>query len=704
MQAMQAGRHAEALQVFRAAATANPRDAEALFYGGICALEMRDTATATEFLARARKAAPQSPDVAAAHAHACIMAGDLDGAEKALQVSLRLAPGDAARLCDLGTVLQQKGKLSEAESRFRKSLEIAPDHLPAAFNLALLLNQTASNSGAAGRDHTAAHARVREARDLLAGIVQSHPGDIEAAFNLAVAHDFLGDRDAFRALAEPLEEKLKEAASAHPGNPAPLVLQGRLAMMRARPKDAVRLFEDAIRADGNDPEVWDHLGAARYEALDLVGAVTAIETAIRRGGETASRLSKLAHARLDDFDAAGAQQAFDAAVKLERDYAPALTGLGLIASEAGDFEAADRNYRAAIGADPAAGMAWTKLAEIQRLSLDDDLPRLLNLLEDDTLPAVAARNMQFAAATVLDKAGEYDAAFARFAAGNALAGSLRRFDARAFAAAIDAFISTFSPGLFSRLEGAGDPSPTPVFVLGMPRSGTTLAEQIAASHPDVFGAGECQFLPDSADFLKAATGAASAPAAVAAASPDMIADTARRHLEGLTALAPEAARIIDKMPANIRLLGLIPVLFPNAAIVHCVRGAVDTCLSCYFQNFTQQAWSHDLKDTAAYYVQYRRLMDHWHAVLPGRILDLRYEDLVADKDAQSRRLIGHLELDWTDGISDFHETGLKDGRAIKTASLWQARQPVYKTSVARWKRYEKHLGPLLEGLGEYADE
>lgn len=707
VQAMQAGRPDEALRAFRAAVAVNPRDAEALFYGGLCALELGDLPAATDFLDRARKAAPGNPDVAAAHAHAAIRAGDLEAAESALRAATRLAPGEATLLCDLGAVLQQKGDLAAAESQFRKSLKAAPGHLPAAFNLALLLNLTASNPDGGGTgtlDHQQANARVREARDLLLGVVRGHPGDIEATFNLCLAHDFLGDRDAFRALAVPLAAGLTKMAAGDAGDPAPRVLQGRLAMMLGRPGEAVAHLKAAAGTGHAAADVYDHLGAALYEKLQFSEAVTALETAMEIGGETPRRLCKLGHALLDDHRAEAAEEAFERAISLQDGHAPALTGLGLIASEAGDFDTAETRYRAAIAADPAAGMAWAKLAEAQRLSVTDDLPQLATIIEDSAIPEVAARDMHFAAATVLDKEGGHDDAFDHFRAGNDLAATLRPFDAAALAADVDATLATFTPDLLGRLEGAGDPAATPVFVLGMPRSGTTLAEQIAASHPEVFGAGECHFLPDSAGSLKAATGAATASAAVAAATPAMIADAASRHLAGLSALAPDAARIVDKMPANFRLLGLIPILFPNAAIVHCVRGAVDTCLSCYFQNFSQQPWSHDLTNVAAYYREYRRLMDHWHAVLPGRILDLRYEELVADKDTHARRLVAHLGLEWTDGVSDFHKTGLKEGRSIKTASLWQARQPVYNTSVARWKRYGKHLGPLIEALGAYADE
>ncbi len=448
------------------------------------------------------------------------------------------------------------------------------------------------------------------------------------------------------------------------------------------------------------PEVYDHLAAALTEKLRDAEAAAASQTAIELGGESTARLCTLGHARLEAGDVGEAGRAFARALERAPDSPAALTGLGRIASEAGDFDDAERRYRAAIDTEPASGEAWARLGEAQRLSAETDLPRIEAILADPAVPAEVAQGLHFAAATVLDKAGRHDDAFGHYRAGNDQITIRRTFDRTVFDADIAATIETFTPGLVARFEGAGSASKVPVFILGMPRSGTTLAEQITASHPDVFGAGECHFLPDSAETLQAGTGTAAAPQAVDAADGGLIAQAAKAHLKALTRLAPDAARVADKMPSNFRLLGLIPILFPDAAIVHCVRNPVDTCLSCYFQNFTHQPWSRDLADIAAFYRGYRRLMDHWAALFPGRILDLRYEDMVGDKDREARRLVAHLGLEWQGGVEDFH----KSGRAIRTASLWQARQPVYTTSVARWKRYEKHLGPLIEALGELADE
>ncbi len=303
--------------------------------------------------------------------------------------------------------------------------------------------------------------------------------------------------------------------------------------------------------------------------------------------------------------------------------------------------------------------------------------------------------LHFAAAQMYDDIGEHDRAFEHCEAGNR-ARRAAADPARDQRHARDS-IATFTPARMTAHEGRGHGSRVPVFIVGMPRSGTSLVEQILASHPEAFGAGELVDVLSIAQTLPGhAAKGASYPSCVGAQGPQVFEGFAGSYLGRITALAPAARRIVDKNPLNFEHLGLIALMFPRASIVHCRRHPLDTCVSCYFQNFRKaQEYSFDLGQLARFYRYYHRLMDHWRTVLANPIMELRYEDLVADPLGRTRALLEHCGLDWDDACASPHRTD----RPVPTASRWQARQPVYRTSVGRWRHYQRHIGVLRESLG-----
>ena len=240
-----------------------------------------------------------------------------------------------------------------------------------------------------------------------------------------------------------------------------------------------------------------------------------------------------------------------------------------------------------------------------------------------------------------------------------------------------------------------------MFIVGMPRSGTTLTEQILASHPQVAAGGELKALwriMQRAEKIAQQDDASRRQ--LEALNPETINAEAAEYLAALSRVSRTADRVTDKMPHNFQALGTIALMFPNARVIHCVRSPMDTCLSCYTHRFNEgHAYANDLATLGLYYREYARLMDYWRAVLPIRMLESRYEDLIADQEGASRRLIAFLDLEWDDACLDFHKTQ----GTVRTLSRLQVRQPLYGSSVAQWKRYEKHLGPLKEALGDLAD-
>jgi tetratricopeptide (TPR) repeat protein len=321
---------------------------------------------------------------------------------------------------------------------------------------------------------------------------------------------------------------------------------------------------------------------------------------------------------------------------------------------------------------------------------------LKRLLADGGLSNETEYSLRFTLVGLLENLGHYDEAFAEATHANKrLAGT---FDCDAHERLINGRIAFFTPLRAQSLPRATYRSDKPVLVVGMPRSGTSLVEQILASHPAVYGAGELDLLHwtfmGTLKMLRANLD--EYPACLTGMSLDQVDGMAQIYLEPLLAMKPSAARIIDKMPFNFLNLGLVSVLLPGARIIHCRRDPVATCVSCYMAGFSVgKEFKGNLKTLGRFYRLYQRLMDHWKSVLDLRILDVDYEEVVADTAGQARRMVDFLGLPWDDRCLKFYETE----RPCATASAGQVRRPIYKSSLERWRHYEKYLGPLLEGLG-----
>jgi tetratricopeptide (TPR) repeat protein len=369
---------------------------------------------------------------------------------------------------------------------------------------------------------------------------------------------------------------------------------------------------------------------------------------------------------------------------------------GLLLRESGRFEEATAAFRKALGAAPGYCRSWRHLVELKRFSPDDpDLARMESLYGDVRLPTNERLHLCFALGKAYDDAGNPDRAFAHYQEGNAI--KRRNLDPELAREAeeLRKLREIFPPDFLEASDGDTSPG-LPVFVLGMPRSGTSLVEQILASHPKVHGAGELMLLRRLVRGLPGGF-----PENLAGLDDGELRRLGEDYLAGLRPLAPGAARITDKMPRNFQLIGLIHRILPHARIVHCRRNPLDTCLSCYTRLFRNgQAFSYDLAELGQYYRLYDELMAHWRAVLPGRLLEIDYEAVVADPKPQVEALLAHCGLDWDARCLVPHE----NQRAVRTASAAQVRRPLYGSSVARWRRFEAHLAPLIEALGPLADQ
>lgn len=349
----------------------------------------------------------------------------------------------------------------------------------------------------------------------------------------------------------------------------------------------------------------------------------------------------------------------------------------------------------ALSVNPRSAHAWFLRGQMKTFAADDtDLPKMESALTEAA--GMARLLLHFALGKAWMDAGDSDRAFAHLNAGNALKRSTLRYNPEATRRWMASIGESFAADLIEKFAGSGDPSEKPIFVIGMPRSGTTLVEQILSSHPSVFGAGESPLLDRMARTYpgdgRPPFGYPKLLSELTAANLDRM---GRSYAAAISAGHPEA-RIVDKMPTNFLYAGLIHLILPNARIIHCRRNPLDTCVSCYSKHFISGVdFSYDLGELGAFYQDYEKLMERWRALLPpDRFLEIDYEGIVADLPAQAARLIAFCGLDWDDACLTFHQTQ----RPVRTASAMEVRRPIHRDSVQRWKKYEKHLAPLLAAL------
>lgn len=482
---------------------------------------------------------------------------------------------------------------------------------------------------------------------------------------------------------------------------------------------AYRFLKQAVSLDQTNARAWTVFATCLWAQKHFEASRIAAESAVRLSPENSSAHLILGKTLFFLDDTVSALKAFDLAVATAGGTVAkglALLEKGYALQANGDIEGARAAFFDVLEGDPGNVKAIAALVDL-RTSFDDPtavLARLDRSLATGKLDRGAAAAARFAAGRILASQKRFDDAFPHFIAGNRIRAAGNGFDIKSFDARFDRLIATFTPDLVEALADLASPTEQPVFIVGMPRSGTTLTEAILARHPAIAARGERAEFPQMVASLstdKHKTLTASGEIVAAADSirfPEDLANMDRDQLRTLrdqyvSALAdglPEnTVRFTDKMPLNFIHLGLIGLFFPRARIVHCVRSPMDTCLSCFLQNFADELpYTYDLADLGRFYRQYVRLMAHWKSLFPGRIFDLVYEDLIADQEEKSRALIAHVGVDWSEDCLTFQDSDFH----TKTASNWQVRQKIYTTSLEAWRKYERFLQPLKDGLGETA--
>ncbi|MHB8635849.1 MAG: sulfotransferase [Fimbriimonadaceae bacterium] len=604
----------------------------------------------------------QHPEIRAA-----IAEGRLDDAADACRRALQAAAADAEAMTLMGLIALRLRRGEAAETSLRSAIDIRPDSVEA---LTLLASYY--------RDLT----RFREAKELCLAALRVEADSPDALVGLGLCLLEEWQNTAALAAFDRAVAFQPDSAAGHDGRGVALQRLGRMPEARAA-------FERAVELDPDSSSPYVGLTCTAEGAMAEEGAVSMAIARLSNSGAKLCDLGRAFWLRARPHDAA---RALRAAIEVDPASEYPRRMLARILEEIGEFEAARSLLQEAVAANPTNVLLYEELAFSTKFGEDDRvlLAPMTTLLRNRGIDPADRRRLNFALGKAYDDLGEYGRAMQHFDEANGIAHMQlwpHAFDRRKLTDEVDAAIEFFTPSLFEKCAAAGNPSDEPLLIVGMIRSGTTLVEQIISSHPAVAAAGEVTYLLNQAGSLGEPRPKIDL---------DRLAAYAAGYLERLRAVGAGLPHVTDKMPQNFAIAGLIHLALPNARIVHTRREALDTCLSIYVTPSTA-AYTHAFADIAFYFREYRRLMAHWREVLPKRCLfELDYESLVADRESVVRRLIEFLDLPWDDAVMR-HEG---NARSIETPSKWQARQPLYATSVARWRRYAPWIGDLLREFPE----
>ncbi|HEU4516324.1 MAG TPA: sulfotransferase, partial [Steroidobacteraceae bacterium] len=488
----------------------------------------------------------------------------------------------------------------------------------------------------------------------------------------------------------------REILQRDPRNVEALRLLALIAMHGEHYGQAEQLLKRAVEIAPNYLAAWIDLSRAQLERLEIGDARASIERAALMAPRSANVQVNLGSIQARSGNHAAAIESFRRAADLNPAGPGPWLGLGNALKTVGRQAEAVAAYRRATVLRPEHSEAWWSLSNLKTFRFDDDeVGAMERQLAAATAPEARAQ-FGFALGKAYEDRGDYARAFAHYEQGNRTRRALEHYDPVQTEVINERIRAVFDAGFLESRAGMGDPDPSPIFVVGLPRSGSTLIEQILSSHSQVDGTHE---LPEVGRLVQQLGRDRQERNAYPEAVRELDAEAWRRlgrsYIDRTRQYRGTAPRFIDKNPNNFPSVGLIALALPNARIVNARRHPLDTCLSCYKQMFARgQPFTYDLTELGEYYLEYERMMAHWRAVLPGRVLDVQYEDMVADQAGQTRRLLEHCGLAWEDACLRYYETE----RAIRTASSEQVRQPIYDSSVGIWRRYEKELAPLIEIL------
>ena len=673
------GEFLQASRVCEQILKSRPNNADAHNIRGVSLLALGQKDDAVEAVEKAVKINPSAPSYHANLGEVLRQSGKHQEAEKPLKEAIRLDPNNSQALNNLGIISYERRRFREAAEYYRRAIEVRPSMAEAYNNLGNALRITGDIDGAmhAYQDaltHRAHYPeaynnlgtllqqakRLDEAEHALRKAIQQNPKYVEAHNNLAmVLATKKNDVEALRVLGETLKFA--------PTNVATLLLTAKIQLRRSALQAAEQAVRLALKQEPENPDGNVVLGQVLHETDRYDEAIEVLERALKKAPKSPEALNFYGVAlksvgRLDE-----AREHILKALKLNDGMYGAYANLNDLI-----------DFKEGIGAE-----------------LFDRMDAIFEKAKDTTADPFLP--LHFAYAKALDDRGQHERALEHYIQGGKMKRAQLEYKESETFGFFDSIRAAFPKEVFENRTYQGLDDDRPVFIVGMPRSGSTLVEQILSSHPDVYGAGEVKYLSRALSLLRDRFPTLQKyPDMVGKVTPAQLDILAKNYQSALEKGAGKAPKITDKLLTNFFFLGLINLMFPKAKVINTMRDPVDTCLSGFTKLFKDDMpHSYDLTELGHYYGKYRELMEHWNAVLPeGFMTTVVYEDVVADTETEAKRLIEFLGLPWNDKCLEFH----KSDRPVKTASVAQVRKPIYASSVKRWAKYGKGLQPLIDAV------
>jgi tetratricopeptide (TPR) repeat protein len=618
----------------------------------------------------------------------------------ALETAAKLLSRDPESQTNLGNVLRARGRLDEAVSCHRRAIALKSDYAEAHNNLGSALRDSKRPDQAVASyrqaisikpDFAMAHmnlgdtllalGRLDEAARSYRRVLQFRPDSVEAHNNLGNAL-----RDSGRL--EEAAASYRRAVAIRPDYAKLHNNLGNALLDLGRIEEAVASYSRALELEPDFAKAHSNLGSAFRELAKLDEAEASYRRALAIRADSSEILTNLGVVQRLQGSAEEAEASLRRALSIDPGATPTITSLAELYADRGQFAEAENLYKRAYAGHPESAQAWAGLAALRKMTSEDSawIKEAQRIAQRPLRPRDEA-HLRYAIGKFFDDVQDYEQAFVSYRRANEIAKAYSPpHDRQHLARTFEFTTRLYDREWLDRAKVTSNSSSRPIFIVGMPRSGTSLAEQILASHPAVFGAGELSF-------WKTASLQVGSAALESGFDGSVLAKLADEYLQLLTGLSLDASRVVDKMPANFAHLGMIHAALPNARFIHMRRNPIDTCLSIYFQNFhVAHSYANDLEDLAHYHHEYQLLMQHWRSILPpSAILEVSYEALVADQETWSRKMLDFVGLPWDPACIDFHQTN----RRVSTFSKWQVRQKISKTSVERWRNYAPFVGPLM---------
>ena len=730
----QQGQLAEALHACELACKAAPECLDALALAGTLAAQNRELERAREILARIQsriqsrlEADANSPSLSASAltdmAGIHILLGESAAALRCLEAALQLSPGHLLAILRRGLVWLQSGHIAPAIADLTAGLARLPaeQQVPVLINLAhchlaqgdaeraLAMVEQARERGAQGREQWVfaavdCHIALDRWDDAEHAIQEGLQAGVEQNTGLLLWSVVLAAQDKH----EEAEHQVRKALRDDPENVALLTHLANLANVRGHYGEVLHCLHRATQLEPDNAGLWAQLAQVGNQYFDAQAACHAAEKALalteeKMGLERAQALVAMAHVCADAGQPSEAERYYQEALTQLPGFIPAQMGLGRLWLQWGRVDEAMGLFETVAQRHPAAG--YGALISARRFPDDDAvLANIERMAHVPSLEGSVKSGLLFDLAAVYEHRKDYDRAFQFAREANQASRHHLPYRASEHRDYCQRLQRNFSRDFYRQRPGYGHPSTLPVFVCGMPRSGTTLVEQILGGHPDIFVAGEIGMLSGAIQRLDAwerhVGSGQEYPECIRDLGEAQAYQLAAQIVGDLRRYDAGATHIVDKLPHNFENIGLLRLLFPNAPVIHVLREPRDVAVSNYFTNYQAKfggmGFAYDLSDIGQQLVDYQQLMQHWDAALAKPVLTLRYEDVVQDTEGAARKMLAYLGLDWTPAVLNHQNLE----RAVKTASVWQVRQPIYKTAVERWRRYASHLAPLEQALAE----